>query len=52
MKENRREFLKAYNKHQKKVPDVEAIAKHLGYTVYSVRTLISKYKREGLIKDD
>lgn len=52
MTENRKQFIEAYYKYRKSVPDTRTIAKELGLTVRSVQTLISKYRREGLIKDE
>ena len=53
MTENEKRFIEAYEKHSAIVrkPDVQAMAKDLGYTARSVSTLIGRYKRRGLIKD-
>jgi len=53
---NTEKFIEAYKKHTRTITvnktDTVALAEELGYTPHSVRTLIARYKKKGLIKDD
>lgn len=50
MTETEKKFISVYEKHQRTIPDYIAIAEELGYTKNTVRTLIWKYKKKGLIR--